>query len=123
MANGTFRASAVYTNGQKVAEAQTSTFSVKNGGTTQHGIDGVLGVSDGTEEVTCEIDSICPVAGFEIAFLDLLHGRAYCTIGYAVDGKLLQSTGKIQAIDYSSDSKTGEVKGKISFMGDAVKIT
>ena len=123
MANQTFRAASVYIDGKKVAEAMSTTFSVKNGGQSQHGIEGVLGISDGTEETTCELDSICPVEGFEIDVLALLHNRKYCTIGYAVGGKLLQSTGKIQGVDYSSDTKTGEIKGKISFVGGGVTIT
>lgn len=123
MANQVFHAASVYIDGKKVAEAMTSTFSVKNGGGTQHGIDGVLGVSDGTEECTCELDSICPLEGFQIDMLNILHKRKYCTIGYATDGRLLQSTGKINAMDYSSDTKTGEIKGKISFVGGGVTIT
>ncbi len=123
MANSTFRAATVDVDGKKVAEAQTSTFAIKNGGAEVVGLEGILGISDGVTSCTCEIDSMVPVAGLEISFVDILLGRRYVTIGYFVDGRLLQATGKINAMDYSSDSKSGEVKGKISFTGGEPKLT
>lgn len=123
MANQTFHAATVSVNGKTVGETQTSSFSIKNGGGEQTGLDGVLGISDGITSCTCEMDTICPVAGYEIGFLQFLLKRTYVTIGYAVNGGLLQSTGKFQGLDFSSESKSGEVKGKISFVGDEPKVT
>ncbi len=123
MANSTFHAMPIYLNGQKIAEAMTSSFDASNGGGVVYGIDGVLGVSDGIEETKIEFDTIVPLAGHRQAFKTMMRQRSYVDIAVDVDGGLEIVTGKIQGRSYSAEAKSGETKGKFTFVGGQSQIT
>ncbi len=117
MANSIFRAFPIYVEGKKVAEAMSSTYDTTDSGTNQVGLDGVEGQSDGVIESKIDFDVIVPVQGTTIKFSTYFFNRARVTIGIPIDGGYDSVEGKLTGRSYSSDSKTGECKGKWSFIG------
>ncbi len=118
MANQIFRAFAIIMQGKKVAEAMSSTYDNPNGSTQAYGLEGVLGQTDGIIETKLEFDTVCPIDGHEIDFATLFLNQTRVTVGIPVDGGYDASRGIISGRSYTSDSKTGECKGKWSFIGD-----
>jgi hypothetical protein len=77
----------------------------------------VLGQSDGVIETKIDFDTCVPVAGTEIDLDSLILKRTRFSIGIPVNGRYEKVQGKMTGRSYSSDSKTGESKGKWSFIG------
>ncbi len=117
MADNIFRASPLYLNGKKIAEVGSSTYEVQDAGANQVGIEGVLGQSDGAVETTFDFDTVVPIAGMEINIDEIIRTKARVGMGIAVNGGFQIVRGKITGATYSSDSKTGESKGKYKFIG------
>lgn len=123
MADSIFRASPLYLNGKKVAEVGTSTYEVMDPGTNQVGIEGVLGQSDGAVESKMDFDTVVPIAGMQINIDDIIASKARVGMGIVVNGRMQLVRGKITGATYSSDSKTGECKGKYTFIGGEPQLT
>lgn len=123
MADSIFRASPLYLNGKKVAEVGTSTYEVMDPGTNQVGIEGVLGQSDGAVESKMDFDTVVPIAGMQINIDDIIAAKTRVGMGIVVNGRMQVVRGKITGATYSSDSKTGECKGKYTFIGGEPQLT
>jgi hypothetical protein len=112
-----FRAHPIFLAGKKVAEASTTNEDRTINAANQVGIDGVLGQSIGADEVTVEFDTVVPVQGMQIN-IDALLGVPL-DFGVFRNGVMMLSNGIIHGSTYTSDSKTGESKGKYKFLGGA----
>ena len=123
MADSIFRAAPLYLNGKKIAEVGSSTYEVMDAGTNQVGIEGVLGQSDGAVESKMDFDTVVPIAGMQINIDDIIRSKARVGMGISVNGGFQIVRGKITGATYSSDSKTGECKGKYTFIGGEPQLT
>lgn len=123
MADSVFRAFPLYLNGKKVAEAMSSTYEVTNNNANQIGIDGVLGQSRGVIETKIDFDAVIPIAGMQINIDAIIASGESVGMGVAVNGGFQIVSGTVTGVSYSSDSKTGESKGKYSFIGGAPQLT
>jgi hypothetical protein len=112
-----FRPNPLYINSLKVAEVSNSTEDRTVNGSNQYGIEGVLGQSIGADEIKVDFDTVTPVQGMEISIDDLIGVPV--SIGLFRNGRLAITTGVIMTSQYTSDSKTGEAKGKFSYTGGA----
>ncbi len=118
MANQIFRPFPIIVQGVKVAEAFSSTYSNPSGSAQAYGFEGVLGQTRGIIETKIEFDTVVPVEGHEIDLSTYFLDQVGVTIGIPVDGGYDASRGLMSGRSYTSDSKTGECKGKWEFMGD-----
>ena len=117
MANKIFRPFPIYFNSKKIAEIMSGTYDHTNGNADQVTIEGVAGQSRGAQESKVDFDTVCPVAGHEIDFSSAMLDEATITIGIAVDGGYDAVEGTLTGRSYSMDAKSGECKGKWSFIG------
>jgi hypothetical protein len=118
MAQPIIRALPLFLQGQKVAEVASSTENRDINAALQYGIDGVVAVSIGADEISgLDFDTVIPVLGMNIS-IDSLIGVPI-QIGSFRDGRMMLSNGVIKSSSYTSDSKTGEAKGKFTFIGGA----
>jgi hypothetical protein len=121
MAQSIIRPLPLYLNGQKVAEVSSSTETRDVNAANQYGIDGVIGQSIGADEISSlEFDTIIPVLGMDID-LDSLIGQPI-SIGSFRNGTMMLAQGVIKGSTYTSDSKSGEAKGKYTFIGGAPQL-
>ena len=117
MAQSVFRPNPLYLNGQKVAEVSNSTEDRTTNSANQYGIEGVLGQSIGADEIKVDFDTVTPIQGMEIAIDDLVGVPV--SIGLFRNGRLAITQGVIMSSNYTSESKSGESKGKFSYIGGA----
>lgn len=117
MAQSVFRSSPLYLNAKKVAEVSNSTEDRTVNSANQYGIEGVIGQSIGADEIKYDFDTVTPIQGMEIQIDDLIGVQV--SIGLLRNGRMALSAGIISTSNYTSDSKTGEAKGKFSFIGGA----
>ncbi len=107
------RSAPIYQNGKKIAEIETGTLTVRDGGEPQVGQEGYIDDSDGPITSTLSCNTILPVAGMTVR---INVGERY-TMGMFVDGKLKQCRMKCREAEYQTDSKNGTAKGKFEFGG------
>jgi hypothetical protein len=112
-----FRASPSFINAQKVAEISSTTEDRTINSANQYGIDGVIGQSIGADELKFDFDTVTPVQGMQIQIDDLVG--IPITVSSIRNGRMVLCDGIISTTNYTSDSKTGEAKGKFGFMGGA----
>lgn len=118
MAQSVIRALPIYLNGLKVAEAASSTENRDVNAANQYGIDGVVGQSIGSDEISgLDFDLIIPVLGTNISIDDLIGVPV--SMGIFRNARMMISQGVIKSSSYTSDSKSGEAKGKFTFIGGA----
>ena len=117
MAQSVFRANPLLLNAQKVAEVSNSSEDRTVNGANQYGIEGVQGQSIGADEIKVSFDTVTPIQGMQIQIDDLIGVQV--TIGLFRNGRMALTTGIINSSNYTSDSKTGEAKGKFEFIGGA----
>ena len=122
MANQRFRAATVYVSGTKIAEIAQSTYEHMSGEQNPIGLDGVVGQSEGADECKLSFDTICPVAGHAFTLKNIIKNKQTVTFAVAVDGGLESFDGRITTRSYTSDSKSGECKGKFEAIGGAPTI-
>ena len=101
----------------------SSTYEVMDAGTNHVGVEGVLGQSDGAVESKMDFDTVVPIAGMQINIDDIIKSKARVGMGISVNGGFQIVRGKITGATYSSDSKTGECKGKYTFIGGEPQLT
>lgn len=122
MANQRFRPASVYVSGTKIAEIAQSTYEHTSGDQNQVGLEGVMGQSEGADETKLSFDTISPIAGHAFTLKNVIKNKQTVTFAVAVDGGLEQFEGRITTRSYTSDSKTGECKGKFEAIGGAPSI-
>lgn len=123
MANKVFRAAAIYVASKKIAEIAQSTYEQMSGDEQQTGTEGVLGFSDGVSTTKLDFDTVCPVTGHEQTLKNIIAGKQTVTFGVFVDNGLEMFDGRIVSRSYTSDSKTGECKGKFNVIGGTPVLT
>lgn len=108
MANIKFRVAPLYVGSKKVAEMQNATFDIDSGDEQEHGVDAVLGFTEGiiTGKVSCE--TCVPVGGQSVPWKTLILNKTDVNVGLDIDGGLLQATGRVTSLSYKTDSKTGK---------------
>lgn len=121
MANSLVLPAKVYYQDQKVGECSNATYTVMNNGANQYGLEGVIGQSLGAEECKVEMDVIVPIQGLASQLKDAIR-QPNVTVGVELDGALELVVGLFTERNYTSDSKTGELKGKFTFIGGAPNI-
>ncbi len=122
MAQSRFRAARILLNGKKIAEVSNSTYTHRGNDANQFGLEGVLGQSEGIDETELDIDTVTPVKGHADNVKRMLVDKLDVQIQIAVDGGLETIDGRIIERGYTSDSKTGECKGKFKFVGGAPRL-
>ena len=110
-----FRPSPGYIDGKKVAEMSDSSEDRNVNAANQYGIDGVIGQSIGADELKFSFGVVVPVQGTEINMDEIIG--VPISIGSLRNGKMVMCDGVITSSGYTSDSKTGECKGKFEFIG------
>lgn len=116
------RHASVYFKGRKVATCHQSTFDIASGDETQLGDEGYIGHSDGATMSKVECDTVVPVGGVGVTFIDSLMRKQYVEMGLAlIDGKVAKVTMRIVNASFSSDAKSGALTGKFSFEGGVPK--
>lgn len=119
MANSRFRPAIISIQGKKIAEIANSTYTHDANDQNQIGIEGVLGQSDGADETKLEFDTVTSVKGHEALLKQIIAQKLTVTFSVQVDGGYDKFEGRIISRGYTSDSKTGECKGKFSCIGGA----
>ena len=104
-------------NGLKVAEVSNSTEDRTVNSANQYGIEGVVGQSIGADEIKIDFDTVTPVQGMQLPVDDLIGVPV--SIGLYRNGVMALSQGIIMSSNYTSDSKSGEAKGKFTYIGGA----
>lgn len=117
MASKIIRPLPIYVASKKIAEVTDGTYDITSNDESQVTHDGYIGHSDGATTCKADFNTICPVAGHEFNFVDLILNKQYVNIGILADGKLLQFTGRLVTLGYTTDSKSGKATGKFSFEG------
>lgn len=117
MAEEIRRASA-YVESMKVAEMESSDYSENTNGERMHAQDGVLGISTGNPEVELRFNVIRPVnpKGALMKMEEVIAGQQYVTLSYKIGTKIISAAYKCTQRSYSSDSRTGTMKGTFTFM-------
>lgn len=113
----TIRALSIIVNSRKIAECESATWEVTTGDEAHVGTEGYIGHSDGAGMTKCTTNNIIPVTGMEVRLKDLIRNREYCTVSAIVDGDAESVEGRWTGRNYSSDAKTGALKGAFSFEG------
>ncbi len=117
MASNTFRAPSLYVNSLKVAEISDQSFTVNGNVANQYGAEGVLGQSIGSTETKVDFGAVVPVQGMRINMKSFIYAGAAISLAILVDGKLSMIEGRLTEATYSGETKSGECKGKFSFIG------
>jgi len=117
MAQSVFRPNPLYLNAQKVAEVSNSNEDRTTNSANQYGIEGVVGQSIGADEIKLDFDTVTPIQGMDIDVDDLIGTQV--SVGLFRNGRMMLSTGVLMSSNYTSESKSGEAKGKFSFIGGA----
>lgn len=117
MASLRFRPAVISLNGRKIAEISDSTYTNMANDENQYGIEGVIGQSDGSDEVKLDFGTVTPVAGHSTTLKDIIANKRNATYTVKVDGGFEQFDGRMTQREYTSDSKTGTCKGKFSVIG------
>jgi len=123
MAQSKFRAFPVYLAKKKLATMSGVTFDIESGDELQFGAEGVLGHSDGISTCTLEADCVIPVAGSPVDFLGTILNKRDVSITIFADGKFQEFVGRLKSVNYTSNSRNGESRGKFRFDGAAPVIS
>lgn len=117
MAAADVKRAVAYIDSQKIAELESSDYSETTNGERQHGIDGVLGISNGNPEVELRFNVIRVVApGGGLSKMEsVITSQAPVTLAYKIGSNLIQGTFKCVQRTYTSDSRTGTLKGTFTF--------
>lgn len=116
---GIVRAFPIFINGEKVAEAMSSTEDRTVNAENQYGVDGVVAQSIGADEIKLDFDAIVPITGMTLSVsVDDLMGTPV-SVGMIRNGVMMQSDGVLATSNYTSDSKSGKGTAKVSFIGGA----
>jgi hypothetical protein len=118
MANPTVRAVAFYWKGRKAAYVNQVNPKFKTGRSALFGAEGYLCHSKGAGMTTFEINEVVPVSGSTtvddiVQILAQQDVEVQCVLG----GKYFTVTCAVMEADYSSDTETGKVTGKIVLEG------
>jgi hypothetical protein len=115
----TIRPTAIFINSRKVAEVESNNYDVASGDEAHVGTEGYMGHSDGATMSKLTLNTIVPVLGMEIRVKQLIDNKQYCTVSVIVDGDAEQIEGRFVSRSYSSESKSGSLKGVFNFEGGA----
>lgn len=106
-----------YANNAKIAECESSDYSENTNGEQQHGQDGVIGISVGNQEVEIRVNiirTLNPKTGMQI-IEDAIRTQSYLDFAYKVGAKMIFAKFKCVSRNYTSDSRTGTLKGNFVF--------
>jgi len=114
---GIVRPFPIYLNGEKVAEAMSSTEDRTVNAENQYGVDGVVAQSIGADEIKLDFDAIILITGMTLSVsIDDLLGTPVA-VGMIRNGVMMQSSGVLSTSNYTSDSKSGKGSAKFTFIG------
>jgi len=119
----TIRAAGIYFKGKKVAEIESSDYTISSGGEAQHGTDGLLGYSNGQGMTKIVANTVVPVRGLSVTFVGALLKKETVVVGWTGGGQLHQIEMKILEANFKSDSKSGSLKGTFNFEGGEPDVT
>jgi hypothetical protein len=113
------RSAPIFFKSKKVAEIESADYEINSNDEDQFGSEGWMGSSSGatTTSITCNV--IVPVAGLTVTLTTALLNKEQVQIGVAVDGKLHQIDMQPKTAKFTTDSKTGTLKGSFMFSGGA----
>ncbi len=124
MALQRFKKIPLHADGKKIAELQNCTYKHDSNDMRQHGVDGVMGFSDGNDETEVTADCCVPFGGMSnrAALRDAIAGKRSVQLAIPVDGSIEMIEVRCTSRQYTSDSKTGELKGSFTFQGGKPEI-
>jgi hypothetical protein len=113
------RGAQFYVGGKKIGTAETGSFKI-NGNDEQHITAENVSYSDGTVTTEMTVNVVVPVDGQTSALVDAILNKKNLNIQFGVvDGKVMAVQMRCLTADYSTDNKTGSLKGVFSFGGGA----
>jgi hypothetical protein len=119
----TFRAAVMQFKGKKIAEMEGGEYEINSGDEPHFGPDGLLGFGEGPISTKMVCNVVIPVAGMTSTLEDALLRKQVVTMGWIGNGKLHQVDMKPINAKYTTDTKTGSLKGTFEFQGGKPDVT
>lgn len=125
MADKKFRRMTIAIETKKILETSGGTYTHRTNDQRQHGQDGSMGHSEGNDETELQFDTCTPFGGHDnrANIRDALAGKRSVTATIFVDGGIeILKNARFVERKYTSDSKTGELKGSFQLEGGKPEI-
>lgn len=122
MASSRTRAFPIFVNGRKLGEISSATLDLQSGREVIPVFDGTV-TTDGRKVVKLDFEQIELTAGASYDLIAQWVAGAEVSIGVPIGTKIVQCTGTINGVSYSSDISRGTSTGRYSFVGGAPDIT
>lgn len=119
MAFQKFKKLPLHIEGKKVAELISCQYKHDSNDQRQHGIDGVMGFSDGNDETEITAETVMPFGGMSnrAAMRDAIVNKKEVQVAVPNDGGIEMIAMRCTSRTISSESRTGEMKGSFTFQG------
>lgn len=106
----------IFIDSQMVAEAENATVRINTNGERQHAQEGVIAISTGNLEVEISCSTIRTVTpgGGHSKMEDALFNQSVVTASAKIGSKMLVCPVKWVSGEFSSDSRTGTLKGSFT---------
>ena len=118
MATGQVVRASVYIDSHKVVEIESSDLASKTNGERMHGAEGVVGISNGNQEVDvrCNIVGLKQPGGAVGKLHDAHNSQADVDVFYKFGGKSYQMACKITELSLNGDNRSGVARGSFTLM-------